>query len=397
MLNEHFPQVKTLSLAQNELESLESSGPSPVLYLPTIETLILDRNSLGDLSSLVFISQSFPYLRDLSLQQNHIDRIGELNAVDVAKVGMFHNLRSLNISSNQIADFAFVDQLSFIFPNLTFLRISNNPLYQKQPVGSSTPSATRSDIPYSFTLARIPSLTVLNYTTITPRDREEGEIYYLSAAGKEISALLEASTNQEGDLSSKIEVARRKHPRYEALCVKYDRDSIFERYTPGFIDETSVKPVQKFAPGSLAARLLEATFYVPTFAEKFLHRSIARTIDVYRVKALISREMGLRPLQFRLVYESEELDPVRDGLEQKSSDCETWGDWDVDGESDADSQISHDQTPHETWTDGVLLKDGKKWKKREVEILDGTKAWGDYIGDDEVRIVTIRVEPFDEL
>jgi hypothetical protein len=394
MLNDHFPQLKTLSLAENELDSLASSNMSQKLSLPNLSRLVMEKNLFSDLTLTTCMSTAFPKLLELSLQQNVIETIGELNPTETSNLEMFRNLQSLNLSGNKIKDFHFVHMLSLLFPKLASLRISNNPLYS---VASISGTATaRSDVPYSFTLARIPSLKVLNYTTITPRDREEGEIYYMSAAGKEIMDLLETSSNTNGgkDLATVIQLAKSRHPRYEALCSKYDRSSVFEQYSPERASERSAGPNQRFAAGTLAARLVDARFYVPGPSEKVLQRPIARTIDVYRVKALISREMGLQPLQFRLVYESEEIDPVRDGFEQKSSDWDTWGDWDVDGD-DASNTAGHQEARHEAWKDGVLLKDGKKWKKREVEILDGTKAWGDYIDDGEIRAVNIRVEPYD--
>jgi hypothetical protein len=394
MLNDHFPQLKTLSLAENELDSLASSNMSQKLSLPNLSRLVMEKNLFSDLTLTTCMSTAFPKLLELSLQQNVIETIGELNPTETSNLEMFRNLQSLNLSGNKIKDFHFVHMLSLLFPKLASLRISNNPLYS---VASISGTATaRSDVPYSFTLARIPSLKVLNYTTITPRDREEGEIYYMSAAGKEIMDLLETSSNTNGgkDLATVIQLAKARHPRYEALCSKYDRSSVFEQYSPERASERSAGPNQRFAAGTLAARLVDARFYVPGPSEKVLQRPIARTIDVYRVKALISREMGLQPLQFRLVYESEEIDPVRDGFEQKSSDWDTWGDWDVDGD-DASNTAGHQEARHETWKDGVLLKDGKKWKKREVEILNGTKAWGDYIDDGEIRAVNIRVEPYD--
>ena len=396
MLNGYFPTLKTLSLAQNELESMAFSENSQMISLASIETLVLEKNAFRSLSPLASMSSAFPQLKDLSLQQNRIDKIGELNAAEMSNLNLFKSLRSLNLSRNMITDFAFVDQLALLFPSLTSLRISNNPLYENFSASVPGQPNTRSDIPYSFTVARIPSLNVLNYTTITSRDREEGEIYYISTAGKEIAALLEATVDQ--DRSATINLAQSKHPRYEALCRQYDRDSVFDQYTLDLGNSRSSKPVQTSVAGSLAARLIVATFYVPASSHQVLKRKLARTIDVYRIKALISREMKLRPLQFRLIYESEELDPIRDSVEQKSSDWETWGDWDVDDdvESDiAESQSAPENILHETWTDGVLLRDGKKWKKREVEIVDGTKAWGDYIGDDEIRAVTVRVEPLD--
>jgi hypothetical protein len=395
MLNGYFPTLKTLSLAQNELESIAPSETSQMISLPSIETLVLEKNAFRSLSPLASMSSAFPQLKNLSLQQNRIDKIGELNAAEISNLSLFESLRSLNLSRNTISDFAFVDQLALLFPNLTSLRISNNPLYENPSASVPGQPNARSDIPYSFTVARIPSLKVLNYTTITTRDREEGEIYYISAAGKEITTWLEASVDP--DKSAIIKLAQIKHPRYEALCRQYDRGSVFDQYTLDSANSRSSKPVPTFAAGSLAARLVEATFYVPASSHQVFKRKIARSIDVYRIKALISREMKLRPLQFRLIYESEELDPIRDGVEQNSSDWETWGEWDVDDdvESDTESRSAPEKILHETWTDGVLLRDGKKWKRREVEIVDGTKAWGDYIGDDEIRAVTVRVEPLD--
>lgn len=394
MLNDHFPRLKTLSLAENELDSLISSDTSQKLYLPSVSSLILERNTFHSLSPLVLMSNTFPNLLEISLQQNEIGMVGEVNPGETAKLEMFRNLRSLNLSDNKFTDFRSVDLLSLLFPNLASLRISNNPLYAATSAAPSDTPRAHSDVLYSFTLARIPSLIVLNHTAITPRDREEGEIYYISAAGREIAASFEASTAE--DIVARTRLAKGKHPRYEALCKKYDRDSVFEQYSKGSTNKTSINSSEKCAAGSLAARLVNARFYVPASSEKVVQRLIARTIDVYRVKALISREMGLPPLQFRLVYESEELDPVRDVNEQKSSDWDNWGDWDVDGddESNKENKLAHQQA-HKSWIDGVLLEDGKKWKKREVEILDGTKAWGDYIGDDNVKAVSIRVEPYE--
>lgn len=399
MLNNHFPSLKTLSLAQNQLTSLTPPDTTPRLFLPTVSRLNLEKNALRDLSSLASMSNAFPELMDLSLQQNAIEQIGDLNLVETSKMKMFSTLRSLNLSRNRFKDFHFVDLLSLLFPNLASLRISNNPLYTDASAASSGLFTALSDVPYSFTLARIPSLTILNYTTITARDREEGEIYYLSAAGKEITALLEPYTATEygQDLATKIELAKAKHPRYEFLCSKYDRESSFEKYNAHFANVQPTKQTHKFAAGSIAARLVKARFYVPAHTEKVLHRSIARTIDVYRVKALVSRELGLQPLQFRLVHESEELDPVRSGIEQNSSDWESWGDWDVDGDDESSKEIEAVAEQAHSWTKGVLSKDDKKWKRRETEIVDGTRAWGEYIGDDEVRTVNIRVELYNIL
>jgi hypothetical protein len=82
-------------------------------------------------------------------------------------------------------------------------------------------------------------------------------------------------------------------------------------------------------------------------------------------------------LKFRLVYESRELDPLVTprGSNEKAT-WETWGDWDLD------------HPPREG-----AENEGKRWKRREVEILDGTREWGFYV-EDGIADVKIRIEAF---
>ena len=99
---------------------------------------------------------------------------------------------------------------------------------------------------------------------------------------------------------------------------------------------------------------------------------------------------------------------------------EEWGDWDVDvkpskpsssttagtegGDEDSGDEAGRrksedaddrDEGEEEKWVDGFLLKDGVRWRKREIEILDGMRGWGDYLEND-VKEAKVRVEPFNE-
>lgn len=91
-----------------------------------------------------------------------------------------------------------------------------------------------------------------------------------------------------------------------------------------------------------------------------------------------------------------------------------WGQWDVDylvGGTHSDVSIENTNGDHsegqdgggkengdggERWNEeGHLLRNGKKWQRREVEILLGMRSWGDYLDLDmekETREVEIRVE-----
>ncbi|KEF56081.1 uncharacterized protein A1O9_07662 [Exophiala aquamarina CBS 119918] len=485
-----FPALKTLMLLDNNFDSFTLVAR---VKLPSITTIIFDNNKFTSLSCLKPIFSLFPNTTTLSFQGNMISHIG-LDAVASGKLPVFENLETLNLTGNNIQDYSFVNYLPTVFPNLTSLRISRNPLYQtsaqqepqdrpseasKQPErGSQTAGAQSDSISYYLTLARIPKLVSLNYTTITSRDREEGEIYYLSVAEKEISLVLDTVDRDRGSDSSKVVSAleshvdsiRGKHPLYSSLCAKYERDDLLERalqiyrataHTVAEVDGAGgVKTnIETYAAGTLGSRLVDAFFYVPdtvishadgilstaqpplnegspvgveTGSLKSLSRALPTTISVYRLKSLVAKSFSLAPLQFKLVYESHEYDPVEpisrntgaandgggDHSDEKNS-WVAWGDWDVDSsesESRDDGDRNDDQSAKTTvGDDGCLLReplfivrDGQRFKKRETQILDGMRPWGDFLdlegspwtnggGGREGRLlrgVRVRVEPF---
>jgi tubulin-specific chaperone E len=371
---------------------------------------MLDNNLFTSLAFLPNVMHAFPNLKALSLQGNQISSIGLLSHLGSDREAIsFPQLGSLNLSHNLVADYSFINTLPQLFPRLTSLRVSNNPFFSsgtstdppaydkipyKATLTSSTatapphrilasPRTSRPDAPYSLTLARIPTLLSLNHSTITPRDREEGEIYYIAVAERELSAAIAETPvySREGHVSD----VKRRFPRYEELCRKYERESVLDKEQSASKETPAQTP---YTPGTLGIRLVKANFYIPQKDEgsratssvipTTFSRLIPRTISVYTLKALLARTFSLPALQFRLIYESPELDPVvapRGGNDRANWDA--WGDWDLD---------------HPPKDPGAVEKQGKKWKKREVEILDGTREWGFYIEDGMVD-ATIRIEP----
>ncbi|EXJ86213.1 hypothetical protein A1O1_06583 [Capronia coronata CBS 617.96] len=465
--------LKTLSLGLNELETFQDiAGSSRSLTYPSVTTVNLDNNKFTNLSSLSTLMSLFPNITTLSLQGNSISHLG-LQPSETTGRHHFEKLETLNLAGNQISDYSFVDALSTLFPNLSSLRISRNPLYD-QAVSSLTdigyskarPSAPASDSrAYYLTLARIPHLKLLNHTNITPRDREEGEIYYLSVAEREIRQLLSDSRElSEGSnpptAEEKVKLARQQHPLYSALCVQHDRDDILEHFlqqskrTPGNSAPSARSELDSYGPGTLGSRLVDTYFYIhhdsswghedttdtrmstsqpPTSFRRYL----PSTVSVYRLKSLVAKQFNLPALQFKLVYESHEYDPVEPisrstGMDGGKEDWDAWGDWDVDDGNDdhvhpsgshgefqngagnhsaADGKHgghglgSHPtlgaQT-HEAHTENApmyIIRDGQRFKKRETEILDGMRPWGDFLDLDSPdgtrrRDARIRIEPF---
>ena len=396
-----------LSLSQNRLCHFRIFPLGRVdRWLSNSTTLILDSNLFESLAFLSEVLYAFPDLKVLSLQGNQISSIDlQPKPGSDQQSFSFPQLESLNLSHNLIQDYSFIDALPQLFPKLTSLRVSNNPfffsgtstdpanhdelLYQAAVMkntsfatparASSSIRSSRSDTAYSLTLARIPTLSTLNHSTITSRDREEGEIYYTSLAEREFSTAIAKIPGSSPNRESELTELRKRYPRYEELCQKYDRESVFDK-TPS--SSKDIPSQSTYAPGTLGARLINACFYIsprpPTSVLPATYsRLLPRTVSVYTLKALLSRKFDLPALRFRLIYESAELDPVRDSSYQVSS-WDSWGDWDLD------------HPPRED--DMGAEKEGKKWKKRELEIVDGTREWGLFL-EGGVGEVTVRVEP----
>lgn len=190
-----------------------------------------------------------------------------------------------------------------------------------------------------------------------PAERQNAELYYLSVIALELS---EASTQDD-----KKRVLT-EHPRYPELCTIYGEPAALKKKA----ESTGI------APGSLEARIVEFTFYSiidGSMVEK--KKDIPRSFDAYRIKGIVGRLLGVRPLGCKLIWEMGEWDPVGKEEEDIWSCSEEDGDGGERGRSRAEA---------------VEGKSRGKWVKREVELVDGTKDVGFWIDGREARI---RVEP----
>lgn len=348
-----FPAVTSLSVSMNQINTV--SAP----ISDTITTLALEHNEIDSLSSVKQLA-TLPKLERLSLRENSIDTVNYTGATE--GVQFPPNLKAIDLSNNKINSWSFVNALPTVFPGLQSLRVSGNPLYE-QPVASSTitnmPELPMTvDEAYMLTLARLSPIQVLNYGSITPQDRNNGELYYLSLIGKELSISPE-------DAEQSILAA---HPRYEDLCEKHG-EPIVKRA------REAEKAAGKNAvnPRSVAARVVKMVFRLPSATssqaqENVQTKEIPLSFDTYQVKALVSRLFGLTPFEFRLIWETDELDPV------SKEDI---------GEDYWDSEDDEEGKPP------VDTKDSTNFVKREVELVDSTRDigfWLQDIGEARVRV-----------
>jgi tubulin-specific chaperone E len=101
-------------------------------------------------------------------------------------------------------------------------------------------------------------------------------------------------------------------------------------------------------------------------------QDIPRTIDIYRLKGIVGRLFGLRPLGCTLVWETGEWDPVK-GEED--------GGWSCDEEEEEEESKAKTEAPKPE----PKQKKGK-WTRREIELVDGTHDIGFWIEGHEARV-----------
>ncbi|KAJ5779496.1 hypothetical protein N7457_007216 [Penicillium paradoxum] len=361
-----FPDLTSLTASANQLSEITCPLPS------TITTLNLEHNEIASISALRHLA-ALPNLEHLSVRGNCISTVNE-NTTDTTLDFQFPpTLRSLDISRNNITSWSILNKVSTVFPGLTTLRTTGNPLFDQSPLPLSVTDASKPmtiDEAFMLTLSRFPpSLTVLNYSTISPQDRSNAEMYYLSLIGKELSVTTE--TEEPAILAT--------HPRYSELCELYAEPTI----TRAIISDSSGARV--IHPRSVAARLVKMAFRLPQEDDTFIShiKEIPGSFDTYQVKAMVSRLFGLPAFGFRLIWETDEWDPV---------EKETGADAAVECDEDSEDEDRPDIAPGPERTGEDL--DTSRFVRREVELVESTRDIG-FLFQGEVGEVRIRVDVLD--
>jgi hypothetical protein len=327
--------------------------------------LTLENNEITSISTLRPLAE-IQTLEHLSIRGNNVGAVTDGTENTVLDFTFPPTVSSVDLSRNNISSWTILNHLPTLFPGLTNLRFSGNPLYDQPPLPHAIAAATSSmsaskpmtlDESFMLTLSRFPaSLTILNFSTISPQDRSNAEMYYLSLIGKELSATSEAE--EPAILAA--------HPRYAELCELYGEPTV----TRAVERDGSGKRV--IHPRSVAARLVKLAFRLSE--SQVCVKEIPTSFDSYQVKALVSRLFDLPPYSFRLVWETDEWDPV----EKKTGDDGVAG-WDE--ESDDEMQAA---AP-------VSSADTSRFVRREIELVDSTRDIG-FLFQGETGEMKIRVE-----
>ena len=331
MVVSYFNSLKSLDFSRNYLSHICNS-----LESNTLTQLILDHNGFTTLSDILLLG-SLPFLEVLRLKANKIAFGKDSN--DTRTFG--HKLKYLDLSSNAVANWQFVDALPDVFPGLKELRFSDNPVYGNTSTAEGITSAPEEG--HMFTVARIAQLEQLNFRKIAPAERADAEMFYLTKIGKDLAQVPETQEH--------LVIA--KHKRYEELCLKYEKPSIVRH------------SATEINPSFLEARLIKFKFYLPpnylcAQPETIIHiTEIPKAFDIYRVKGIVGELFGLRPYRLQLIWETGEWDPVA-GYQ--------------------DDGVVRDEEE--------ASRENGRMVRREVELQDGTRLIGNCVDGMEA---TVRV------
>ena len=345
LLAQHFKSLKVLTASLNGLESLNLP-----LSNSTLTSLTLEYNQFTSLSDLAPLSQLFT-LENLLLKGNQIS-VSRSAASDQPLFG--NRLQYVDLSYNQINDWALIDDLAEIFPGMTGLRLQHNPVYETMTKGGG--SSSSADDAFMLVLARLGDLKSLNFSPISDIDRRNAEMFYLSSIAKEMASVPQ----------SEEQIVASRHKRYAELCEIYDSPDIVR------------KGPETINPDILEARLIKFTFYMPpnTLAEQKeaieRKQEIPKGFDIYRIKGIVGRLFDIKPLQVRLIWETEEFDQVAAYEE---------------GEHESSDDEDDDMTTMKRKEPATIEKGD--WMKREVTIADSTRQVGYFV---EGKEALIRVE-----
>lgn len=339
----YFTSLRSFDGARNNLALVTPS----IIPFNTLTTLVLDHNEFASLSSVATLSE-MSCLEVLRLKSNKIATV-QAAGESTGSIRPFPScLRYVDLSSNLVSQWNFIDSLPTVFPGLQELRFSGNPIYGTTSLTAGMSTAAEDS--YMLTVAMLGTLTSLNFSKITAAERANAEMFYLSRIGKQIA---EVPQDQEHIVTS-------KHRRYEELCRIHGAPIIVRQ------------EANDINPRFLDARLIRCTFYLPANSwdnkgeTMRVTKEIPKTFDIYRVKGLVGRLLGMQPLSLRLVWETGEWDPVA-GYEDAGE---------VDDDEDATEDVL---AGHES---GRMIN-------REVLLEDGTRPLGNWVDGMEA---TIRVE-----
>lgn len=152
------------------IPSIEHLGATQDAY----DAIDLSENRISSLENIPRLKR----LSHLNLTRNLLERIDGSNLVQNVQ-----HLSSLVLSDNRIASFAEIQALGKGCPKLTFLSLIGNPVIRRQHYRL-------------YTISKIPSIKVLDFSRVTPAERERANRLVQSAAGAALEQDVQIEVSQ---------------------------------------------------------------------------------------------------------------------------------------------------------------------------------------------------------
>ncbi|KAI0345299.1 outer arm dynein light chain 1 [Trametopsis cervina] len=271
LLISYMPSLTSVECGYNGYATLASQHGGVLGSAPTdipLRIINLDCNELHDWAHIVSALQVYTNLDRVILSSNRLQVIQEIK--DQAP---FSQLRHLSLTLNSLKSWSDIDNLRIWCPILESLSLSGNPL-------SEDPETEKHS--RQFTIARIPTLKALDAAAITPKERTDCELFYISHINNH-------SPQDEAE-------RRRRHPRWTELCDKYGRPDL-----PQAARETTKQE-------TLANRLFQVNVHqcsqppnpIPTITKTVSLRVLpTMTLRTFRLKVL--KMFDIRKMEQRSV------------------------------------------------------------------------------------------------
>lgn len=200
-----MPQLEAIEMGYNQLSRLADVTFSTP-YNTTVLFLNLDTNLISDWVHICASLKEYQSLQRVALTANSIQNIPFPKSPSDSLPG----IKYLSLSDNHVGGWDSVDALSCWCPTLETLTFAGNPLVNDTNLGNQS---------RSLLIARIPSLKILDGATISPRERTDSELFYMS------------TIMQQGIVPD--EVRSKSHYHWNSLCIKHGKpDEVRSHHQP---------------------------------------------------------------------------------------------------------------------------------------------------------------------
>ncbi|XP_071058660.1 alpha-tectorin [Pseudochaenichthys georgianus] len=160
-LTKHTPELEELFLCLNGFNTVSESQTS----CPSLRLLQITDNQLQEWKEVRKFGRIYPSLNTLVLANNSVDCVGDSPET---LQRLFPNLRSINLNNSGLSKWTDIERLNF-FPKLKEVKVKGIPLLKTYTDQERC----------SLLLAQLPSVVLLNGSTVSHGDREDAERFFI--------------------------------------------------------------------------------------------------------------------------------------------------------------------------------------------------------------------------